>query len=173
MSEFRGKTVLITGAGRGVGRQTARDFGAEGANVCVGYVNSVAEANETVEAIEASGGSAFACKANISDSKQVTAMVEAAIDTFGSIDIYVNTAGLSIDGPFLDMVEADWDRVYEVNLKGAFLVSQAVARHMVAGTAGVIVNISSDTSTSGRPNAANYLSNFTTFCGYREKPYKT
>ena len=69
MSEFRGKTVLITGAGRGVGRQTARDFGAEGANVCVGYVNSVAEAKETVEAIEASGGSAFACKANISDSK--------------------------------------------------------------------------------------------------------
>jgi NAD(P)-dependent dehydrogenase (short-subunit alcohol dehydrogenase family) len=158
MSEFRGKTVLITGAGRGVGRQTARDFGAEGANVCVGYVNSVAEANETVEAIEASSGSAFACKANISDSKQVTAMVEAAIDTFGSIDIYVNTAGLSIDGPFLDMVEADWDRVYEVNLKGAFLVSQAVARHMVAGNGGVIVNISSDTSTTGRPNAANYCS---------------
>jgi len=158
MSEFRGKTVLITGAGRGIGRQTARDFGAEGANVCVGYVNSVAEAIETVEAIEASGGSAFACKANISDSKQVVAMVKATIDTFGSIDIYVNTAGLSIDGPFLDMVEADWDRVYEVNLKGAFLVSQAVARHMVAGNGGVIVNISSGTSTIGRSNAANYCS---------------
>ena len=158
MSEFAGKTVLITGAGRGIGRQTARDFGAEGANVCVGYVNSVDEAKETVEEIEASGGGAFACKANISDSQQVGAMVEATIDAFGSIDIYVNTAGLSIDGPFLNMAEADWDRVYEVNLKGAFLVSQAVARHMVAGNGGVIVNISSTTSTTGRPNAANYCS---------------
>jgi 3-oxoacyl-[acyl-carrier protein] reductase len=119
MSEFAGKTVLITGAGRGIGRQAARDFGVEGANVCIGYVNSAAEAKETVEAIEASGGRAFACKANISDPIQVDAMVEATLDAFGSIDIYVNTAGLSIDGPFLDMAEADWDRVYEVNLKGA------------------------------------------------------
>lgn len=158
MSEFAGKTVLITGAGRGIGRQAARDFGAEGANVCVGYVNSAAEAKETVEAIEASGGRAFACKANISDPKQVDAMVEATLDVFGSIDIYVNTAGLSIDGPFLDMAEADWDRVYEVNLKGAFLASQAVARHMVAGNGGVIINISSSTSTTGRKNAANYCS---------------
>jgi len=158
MSEFAGKTVLITGAGRGIGRQAARDFGAEGSNVCVGYVNSAAEAKETVEAIEASGGRAFACNANISDSKQVEAMVEATLDAFGSIDIYVNTAGLSIDGPFLDMAEADWDRVYEVNLKGAFLVSQAVARRMVAGNGGVIINISSSTSTIGRMNAANYCS---------------
>ncbi len=158
MSEFAGKTVLITGAGRGIGRQAARDFGAEGANVCVGYVNSATEAKETAEAIEASGGRAFACKANISDPKQVDAMVEATLDAFGSIDIYVNTAGLSIDGPFLDMAEADWDRVYEVNLKGAFLASQAIARHMVAGNGGVIINISSSTSTTGRKNAANYCS---------------
>ena len=158
MSEFAGKTVLITGAGRGIGRQAARDFGVEGANVCIGYVNSAAEAKETVEAIEASGGRAFACKASISDPIQVDAMVEATLDAFGSIDIYVNTAGLSIDGPFLDMAEADWDRVYEVNLKGAFLASQAVARHMVAGNGGVIINISSSTSTTGRKNAANYCS---------------
>lgn len=158
MSEFAGKTVLITGAGRGIGRQAARDFGVEGANVCIGYVNSAAEAKETVEAIEASGGRAFACKANISDPIQVDAMVEATLDAFGSIDIYVNTAGLSIDGPFLDMAEADWDRVYEVNLKGAFLASQAIARHMVAGNGGVIINISSSTSTTGRKNAANYCS---------------
>ena len=158
MSEFAGKTVLITGAGRGIGRQAARDFGVEGANVCIGYVNSAAEAKETVEAIEASGGRAFACKANISDPIQVDAMVEATLDAFGSIDIYVNTAGLSIDGPFLDMAEADWDRVYEVNLKGAFLASQAVARHMVAGNGGVIINISSSTSTTGRKNAANSCS---------------
>jgi 3-oxoacyl-[acyl-carrier protein] reductase len=158
MSEFAGKTVLITGSGRGIGRQTARDFGADGANVCVNYVHSASAAKETVAAIETSGGRAIACKADISDSKQVGAMVEATIGAFGSIDILVNSAGLSIDGPFMDMAEADWDRVYEVNLKGPFLVSQAVARHMVAGSGGVIVNISAMTSTIGRPNAANYCS---------------
>jgi NAD(P)-dependent dehydrogenase (short-subunit alcohol dehydrogenase family) len=111
MSEFAGKTVVITGAGRGIGRQVARDFGAEGANVCVGYVNSETEANETVAAIEASGGKAISYKADITDSKQVQSMVETTVDTFGSVEIYVNTAGLSIDGPFLDMDEVDWDRV--------------------------------------------------------------
>ena len=89
MTEFTGKNVLVTGAGRGVGRQVARDFGAAGSNVCVGYMNSADEAKETLSAIEASGGSAFTCKADISDSKQVGAMVEATTSTFGSIDIYM------------------------------------------------------------------------------------
>lgn len=158
MAEFSGKTVLITGAGRGIGRTTALSFGAEGANLCVNYAHSAIEAERVVAEIEASAGRAFACKADISDSAQVAAMVAATIDAFGSIDILVNNAGLSIDGPFLDMREQDWDRVYEVNLKGPFLVSQAVARHMRAGDGGVIVNISATTTTFGRPNAANYCS---------------
>jgi acetoacetyl-CoA reductase/3-oxoacyl-[acyl-carrier protein] reductase len=85
-------------------------------------------------------------------------MVDAAIEAYGFIDILINNAGLSIDGPFLEMKEADWDRVYEVNLKGPFLVSQVVARNMIAGDGGVIVNISATTTTYGRPNAANYCS---------------
>ena len=85
-------------------------------------------------------------------------MVAAVIDAFGSIDILVNNAGLSIDGPFLEMQEQDWDRVYEVNLKGPFLVSQAVARHMITANGGIIVNISATTTTFGRVNAANYCS---------------
>ena len=158
MSEFAGKTVLITGAGRGIGRQTALSFGADGANLCVNYAHSAAEAEQTVAEIETCGGKAIACKADISDSSDVNAMVAATIDAFGSIDILVNNAGLSIDGPFLEMQEQDWDRVYEVNLKGPFLVSQAVARHMITTKGGVIVNISATTTTFGRPNAANYCS---------------
>jgi 3-oxoacyl-[acyl-carrier protein] reductase len=158
MPEFTGKTVLITGAGRGIGRHTARAFAAAGANVCVNYAHSVSEAENAVSEIEASGGKAIACKADISDIEQVKAMVDTTIDAYGSIDILINNAGLSIDGPFLDMKEADWDAVYEVNLKGPFLVSQAVARHMVAGDGGVIVNISATTTIYGRPNAANYCS---------------
>jgi 3-oxoacyl-[acyl-carrier protein] reductase len=158
MTEFSGKTVLITGSGRGIGRDTALSFASDGASVCINYAHSAAGADDAVTEIEARGGRAIACKANISDSSQVNAMVAATIDAFGSIDILVNNAGLSIDGPFLEMQEQDWDRVYEVNLKGPFLVSQAVARHMIANKGGVIVNISATTTTYGRPNAANYCS---------------
>lgn len=158
MPEFTGKTVLITGAGRGIGRHIALSFSAAGANVCVNYAHSAAEAENVVYEIETSGGKAIACKADISDFEQVKVMVDATVDAYGSIDILINNAGLSIDGPFLEMKEADWDRVYEVNLKGPFLVSQAVARKMIAGDGGVIVNISASTTTYGRPNAANYCS---------------
>jgi NAD(P)-dependent dehydrogenase (short-subunit alcohol dehydrogenase family) len=158
MSEFTGKTVLITGAGRGIGRHIARDFGSAGANVCVNYAHSATEAEKVASEIETSGGKAITCKADIADSEQVQAMVDATMDAYGSIDILINNAGLSIDGPFLEMKEADWDRVYEVNLKGPFLVSQAVARNMIAADSGVIVNISANTTVYGRPNAANYCS---------------
>jgi 3-oxoacyl-[acyl-carrier protein] reductase len=156
MSEFTGKTVLITGAGRGIGRATALAFGADGANVCVNYAHSADAAKQTAAEIESRGGKAMARKADIADSAQVEAMVAAAVDEFGSTDILVNNAGLSKDGPFLDMPEDDWDRVYEVNLKGPFVVSRSVARRMIAGNGGVIVNISASTTTQGRPNAANY-----------------
>ncbi|MCP4008207.1 MAG: 3-oxoacyl-ACP reductase FabG [Proteobacteria bacterium] len=158
MSEFGGKTVLVTGAGRGIGRQIALDFGAEGANVCLNYAHSATQAEKTASEIQSLGGKAIACKADISDSAQVKAMVNATLDAFASIDILINNAGLSIDGPFLDMKESDWDRVYEVNLKGPFLVSQAVARCMTQRDGGVIINISATTTTYGRANAANYCS---------------
>ena len=158
MSEFAGKTVLITGAGRGIGRTTALSFGAEGANLCVNYANSAEGAQQTVAEIEALGGRAIACKADIANAAEVESMVASTLDAFGSIDILVNNAGLSIDGPFLEMREQDWDRVYEVNLKGPFLVSQAVSRQMMKQGGGVIVNISATTTTLGRPNAANYCS---------------
>ena len=156
MPEFANKTILITGAGRGLGHHTALEFGADGANVCVNYAHCATGAEQTVTAIEAAGGKAIACKADIADAAQVNAMVAATIDAFGSIDILINNAGLSIDGPFLDMTEAAWDQVCEVNLKGPFLLSQAVAKNMIAAEGGVIVNISATTTTIGRPNAANY-----------------
>ena len=85
-------------------------------------------------------------------------MVEKTIERFGGIDILVNNAGLSIDKPFLELSEQDFDAVYGVNLKGPFLLSQEVARRMLAADGGVIVNVSANTSFAGRANAANYLS---------------
>jgi 3-oxoacyl-[acyl-carrier protein] reductase len=156
MSGFAGKTVLITGSSRGIGRDTALSFAAEGANLCINYASSAAEAEQAAVEIEASGGKAICCKADISNAAEVDAMVAATIDAFGRIDILVNNAGLSIDGPFLEMSEQDWDAVCTVNLKGPFLVSQAVARHMLSAGSGVIVNISATTTIHGRANAANY-----------------
>ena len=156
MSEFKGKTVLVTGAGRGIGRQIALDFAAAGAYLCVNYAHSAREADSVVEAIEQRGGKAIACKADVADPAAVAAMVERTMQTFGAIDVLVNNAGLHHGGPFLDISEADWDNVYAVNLKGPFLVSQAVARRMTDGDGGVIVNISACTAILGRANAADY-----------------
>ena len=156
MSEFSGKTVLVTGAGRGIGRQIALEFAAAGANLCVNYAHSAREAQRVVETIEQNGGRALACEADIADAAAVAAMVERAMQAFGAIDVLVNNAGLSRGGPFLQISEADWDDVYAVNLKGPFLVSQAVARRMLDGDGGVIVNISATTTILGRANAADY-----------------
>ncbi len=156
MFDFTGKTVLVTGAGRGIGRQIALDFAAAGASLCVNYAHSASEAKRVVEAIERQGGKAIACEADIADSAAVAAMVERTVQAFGAIDVLVNNAGLSRGGPFLDITEADWDDVYAVNLKGPFLVSQAVARRMMDGDGGVIVNISATSTIFGRAGAADY-----------------
>jgi NAD(P)-dependent dehydrogenase (short-subunit alcohol dehydrogenase family) len=156
--EFDGKTVLITGGGRGIGQSLARHFAARGAAVVVNYGASAEGADKTVRDIEAAGGRAIAVGADIADAAAVDAMFEAARDAFGPVDILVNNAGINIDKPFLDLSEVDWDRVMDVNLKGPFLCSQAAARDMVETGWGRIVNISAVTAIEARPNAANYCS---------------
>lgn len=158
MSEFDQKTVLITGAGRGLGKTTARRFASAGARVVINYAHSKAAAEQLAKDIETAGGEALLCQADISDADQVNAMIESTLRHFGGIDILINNAGLSIDKPFIELTEDDFDAVYRVNLKGPFLLSQAVAKQMLEADGGVIVNVSANTSFSGRPNAANYLS---------------
>ncbi len=158
MKEFHNKTVLVTGAGRGLGCYIARLFGSHGANVCVNYANSVDGANQVVGEIEAVGGKALACSADISSFAEVSVMMEQIANTFGGVDVLVNNAGVSRDGAFLAMTEEDWDVVIATNLKGPFLVSQIAAKQMLKRGGGVIVNVSATTTTHGRVNAANYCS---------------
>ena len=136
MGIFEGQSVLITGASGGLGEQMSRDFARKGAKVALNYSSSKERADRTAAGILEAGGEAVTIRADIARSEEVHSMVEQVVERFGSIDILVNNAGLSIDAPFLDMREQDWDRVIDVNLKGPFLVSQAVGRHMVAARRG-------------------------------------
>ncbi len=160
MTDSTGKRVLITGAGRGLGRQFAVDFAAAGARVAVNYSRSAAAAEEVVAEIAAAGGEAFCVGADITRSDQVAAMFEEIAQRIGGLDILINNAGLSRDGPFLEMTEEDWDAVISVNLKGPFLCSQYAGRMMTAEgcSGGRIINISGLSSITGRKNAANYAS---------------
>ncbi len=156
MKPFEAKSVLITGAGGGLGRQLAIDFAREGGQVVLNYASSESAAEATVAEIEDAGGAALAVKADISNARDVHRMVDMAVERFGGIDVLVNNAGLSRDAPFLEITEADWDQVVAVNLKGPFLVSQAVGRLMVAAGGGRIVNISATTAVVARAGNANY-----------------
>ncbi len=156
MAEFEGRTAIITGASRGIGRDIALGLGAAGANVVVNNVASGEAAAAVADEIGAAGGAALACRADVSQSADVAHMMAAALDAFGAIDILVNNAGINADGPLLELGEADWDAVVDVNLKGAFLCTQAAGRAMTAAGRGHIVNISAYTGIDAREGAANY-----------------
>ncbi len=149
------QVAIVTGAGRGIGRVIALTLADQGANVVVNDV--VAElAEAVVTEIEQSGHQALAFVANITDEDQVSDMVQAALDKWGQVDILVNNAGITRDSLLVRMKEQDWDAVLQVNLKGTFLCSKAVARPMMKARRGRIINIASVVGLMGNPGQANY-----------------
>ena len=123
-----GKTALVTGASRGIGRAIALRLAAEGASVAINYAGNTAKAEETKAAIEAAGGKAALFQADVSDSAKVEQMVAAVTEAFGTIDILVNNAGITRDGLLMRMKEEDFDAVLDTNLKGIFHVTKAVSK---------------------------------------------
>jgi L-rhamnose 1-dehydrogenase len=149
--------VLVTGASRGIGAAIARGFARDGARVVVNHLNDVENAAATVERIQRAGGDAHSIEADVADSQQVSGMVKWVLDTCGRIDVLVCNAGICPFNDFLDLPEAVWDRTLDVNLKGVFLVSQTVARHMVErGDGGRIIATSSISSMVGGTKQAHY-----------------
>ena len=153
---MKDKVAIVTGAARGIGRAIAVRFGQEGARVAIVDLRDE-EGRETLRLIEAAGGQAAVIPTNVSDQRQVPAMVDAVVEQWGAIDILVNDAGICPFADFLEMSEALWDQVLDVNLKGYFLCSQAVAKVMVEqGVKGRIIAVSSISSQFGGSSQAHY-----------------
>ncbi|GAH84183.1 unnamed protein product, partial [marine sediment metagenome] len=139
---FDGKVVLITGAGRGIGREIALAFGAQGAIIAANDITPI-NLDETIAQLEAVGAVAKDFVTDISKKMPVQSMVAQVLDQWERVDILVNNAGVEPHAPLLDLDAWDWQRTLDVNLSGAFYTTQSVGRVMREQGAGVIVNIAS------------------------------
>lgn len=150
---LKGKTVMITGAGRGIGKTAALMMAAQGADLILCDISE--EVNQAAEAARALGVKAWPLVCNVTDRHSVEATFQAALAAAGRIDALINNAGITADATMLKMTEEQWDRVIDVNLKGAFLVGQAAARAMTE-TGGAIVNVASVVGLYGNFGQTNY-----------------
>jgi len=153
---FAGRTAVVTGGSRGIGRAVCLELARGGANVALCYAGNEAAAQETATAIEALGAKALAVRCDVSDAAQAESLVRQAVEAFGAVDILVNNAGITRDGLLMRMPEADFDAVISANLKGAFLCMKAVARLMIRRKYGRIVNLSSVVGLRGNAGQVNY-----------------
>lgn len=150
---LKGKTALVTGGARGIGKAIVLKLARQGANVAI---LDMAMAPDTVKEVEALGVKAISIEANVTKPESIEKAVEQVIATFGSLDIVVNNAGITKDNLFLRMKPEEWDLVISVNLTGAFNVCKAVNKQMFKQRAGKIVNIASVVGQMGNAGQANY-----------------
>ncbi|MGV3489400.1 MAG: 3-oxoacyl-[acyl-carrier-protein] reductase [Tuberibacillus sp.] len=152
-----GQTALVTGASRGIGRAVAIELAKQGFNVAVNYAGNAELANRVVEEIKALGREAIALQGDVSQADDVQEMVKKVTETFGSLDVLVNNAGITRDNLLMRMKEEDWDAVINTNLKGVFNTTKAVSRTMMKQKRGKIINLASVVGIVGNPGQANYV----------------
>ncbi|ELY60815.1 3-oxoacyl-ACP reductase family protein [Natronococcus jeotgali] len=156
MGMLEGKSALVTGASRGIGRGIAAAFGREGAAVAVNYRSNEDGAAETVEAIESEGGTAVSVQADVSDEDSVRRLVETVEDEFGGIDVLVNNAGVLEPSTLDEMDVETWDRTVSVDLRGTFLVTRFAIEGMLERGDGRVINVASQLGIKGAPELAHY-----------------
>ena len=156
---LEGRTALITGAGRGIGRATAIRLARDGARIAINFKGNAEAAAEAKRLVEKGGGKATLIQGDVSVDGQAEEIVKAAL-AFGDgrLDILVNNAGITRDNLLLRMSNQEWDEVLDLNLRGAFLVTKAVMRPMMKQRSGRIVNVSSVAGVAGNAGQANYAS---------------
>ena len=154
--DLSGKIALVTGAGRGIGRQIALTLAGYGATVIVNYNGSKEKAEETVQEIGENGGQAEAIQCSVADFSQSRERIDTIVKKYGRLDILVNNAGITRDNLIMKMSEDDFDAVVATNLKGAFNCVKHVSRQMLKQRSGRIINISSVSGVMGNAGQANY-----------------
>jgi 3-oxoacyl-[acyl-carrier protein] reductase len=157
--ELKGRTALITGAGRGIGRATAIRLARDGARIAINFKGNAEAAGEAKRLVEKGGGEAILIQGDVSVDGEAENVVKAALEFGGGrLDILVNNAGITRDNLLVRMSAEDWDAVVDLNLRGAFLVTKAAMRPMMKQRAGRIVNVSSVAGVAGNAGQANYAS---------------
>jgi len=155
MPSLEGKTALVTGAARGIGRAIAEQLAVEGADLAICDLQAD-WLEDTAAAVTGLGRRALCIAVDVSDSEGASVAVERTVKEFGRLDILVNNAGITRDGLLVRMSEEDWDAVLDINLKGAFLFTKAAARPMMKQRCGAIVNIASIIGLIGNAGQCNY-----------------
>ncbi|MCI5221977.1 MAG: 3-oxoacyl-[acyl-carrier-protein] reductase [Candidatus Electrothrix sp. AR4] len=153
---LEGKTALVTGGSRGIGRAVCVQLAIQGAKVGINYVSNATAAKETLEEITAAGGEGFITGFDVADSGAVQKAIKDITADYNSVDILVNNAGITRDGLMARMKDADWDSVLNTNLKGAFICSKAAMRGMMKKRWGRIINITSVIGFLGNGGQVNY-----------------
>ena len=152
---LKDRTAVVTGSGRGIGREIALLLGTRGANIVISDIDSD-NSSKTAEEFKKQGIDAISIPANVTSADDAEKLISGTVEAFGSIDILVNNAGITRDGLLVRMSEEDWDMVMSINLKGAFLVTRSAAKVMMKKRYGRIINIASVVGVVGNAGQANY-----------------
>ena len=156
MGKLTGKTAIVTGAAKGIGRGIAEAFAREGADVAIADIATSEQAQGVIEAIQQAGRKAVYVRTDVADEQQVRKMVDTVLGAFGHIDILVNNAGIFTQALVEDLPVADWDRILNVNLRGTFLCTHFVLPHLLKQGGGRIINIASQLGYIGGVEVAHY-----------------
>ncbi|HEY9559877.1 MAG TPA: 3-oxoacyl-[acyl-carrier-protein] reductase [Anseongella sp.] len=166
MKLLEGKTALITGASKGIGRTIATRFAEEGANVAFTYLSSVEKGQALEKELQQFGTQVKGYRSDASDHAAADALVTSIVEDFGTLDIVVNNAGITKDGLLMRMSEEQWDDVLNINLKSVFNLTRAASRPMMKQRSGVFINMSSVVGVKGNAGQANYAASKAGIIGF-------
>ena len=166
------KTVFVTGASRGIGKEVALKFADKGYNVVINYVSSKTNVEELKEEFEKKGVKALIMQADVTNKEAIEELVKKAIEEFGQIDVLVNNAGITKDNLLMRMSEEEFDKVIEINLKGTYIVTKAVTKYMMKKRKGSIINLSSVVGVAGNAGQCNYAASKAGIIGFTKSVAK-